>query len=138
MLREIRLQRPRRGDEEQHRAVTKYIAGFLMLGRYIQWGSAVLGPHIAGQHRIAAHLGNRISAQSENPRRLAPALPNITGRPPNQSPEKVSHKSGRVLLRHSAAKCRRSVASPALIWTNAPRPDLWAASTFVAGRWRKG
>src|SRR5580693_2744834 len=34
-----------------------------------------LGSHITGRRRIAAHLGNRVSAQSENPRRLAPALP---------------------------------------------------------------
>src|SRR5216683_1927198 len=39
--REIRMQRPRPGDEELHRAVSKYIAGFLMLGRNIQWGNAV-------------------------------------------------------------------------------------------------
>jgi hypothetical protein len=32
-----------------------------------------LGPHIAGRRRIAAHFGNRVPAQSENPRRLAPA-----------------------------------------------------------------
>jgi hypothetical protein len=70
MRREIRLQRPRRGDEEQHRAVTKYIAGFLMLGRYIQWGNAVLGPHIASMHkwkRVRRHGSER---RFSNPRGL--------------------------------------------------------------------
>ena len=70
-------------------------------------------------------FGNRAPAQPNDPRRLAPALPatntnrrtasyvstaNTPGRPPNQCSEKVSLKSGRVLLRHAAAKCRRSVA----------------------------
>jgi hypothetical protein len=32
-----------------------------------------LGPHIAGRRRIPAHLGDRIPAQSENPRRLVPS-----------------------------------------------------------------
>ena len=34
--------------------------------------------------RIAAHLGNRVSAQSENPRRLAPALPFDEDKPSNR------------------------------------------------------
>jgi hypothetical protein len=75
MRREIRLQRPRRGDEEQHRAVTKYIAGFLMLGRYIQWGNAVLGPHIASMHkwkRVRGH-GSERRSEGETPSR-APCI----------------------------------------------------------------
>jgi hypothetical protein len=36
-----------------------------------------LGSHIAGRRRIAAHFGNRIPAQSENPRRLAPLFPSM-------------------------------------------------------------
>src|SRR6202011_6121756 len=43
-----------------------------------------LGSHIAGRRRIAAHLGNRIPAQSENPRRLAPALPFDEDKPSNR------------------------------------------------------
>src|SRR5580704_15066089 len=43
-----------------------------------------LGSHIAGRRRIAAHLGNRVSAQSENPRRLAPALPFDEDKPSNR------------------------------------------------------
>src|ERR1035437_6927379 len=43
-----------------------------------------LGSHIAGRHRIAAHLGNRIPAQSKNPRRLAPALPFDEDKPSNR------------------------------------------------------
>ena len=43
-----------------------------------------LGSHIAGRRRIAAHLGNRVSAQSENPRRRAPALPFDEDKPSNR------------------------------------------------------
>src|ERR1700732_2704211 len=43
-----------------------------------------LGSHIAGRRRIAAHLGNRVSAQSENPRRLAPPLPFDEDKPSNR------------------------------------------------------
>src|ERR1700730_12940790 len=43
-----------------------------------------LGAHIAGRRRIAAHLGNRVPAQSENPRRLAPALPFDEDKPSNR------------------------------------------------------
>src|ERR1700730_8240461 len=43
-----------------------------------------LGPHIAGRRRIAAHFGNRVPAQSENPRRLAPALPFDKDKPSNR------------------------------------------------------
>ena len=43
-----------------------------------------LGSHITGRRRIAAHLGNRVSAQSENPRRLAPALPFDEDKPSNR------------------------------------------------------
>src|ERR1700730_14070785 len=43
-----------------------------------------LGSHIAGRRRIAAHFGNRIPAQSENPRRLAPALPFDEDKPSNR------------------------------------------------------
>src|ERR1700720_2699330 len=43
-----------------------------------------LGSHIAGRRRIAAHLGNRIPAQSENPRRLASALPFDEDKPSNR------------------------------------------------------
>src|ERR1700720_4311917 len=48
------------------------------------WPLRSLGSHIAGRRRIAAHLGNRIPAQSENPRRLAPALPFDEDKPPNR------------------------------------------------------
>jgi hypothetical protein len=43
-----------------------------------------LGSHITGRRRIAAHLGNRVPAQSENPRRLAPALPFDKDKPSNR------------------------------------------------------
>jgi hypothetical protein len=43
-----------------------------------------LGSHIAGRRRIAAHFGNRIPAQSEKPRRLAPALPFDEDKPSNR------------------------------------------------------
>ena len=44
----------------------------------------LLGPHVARRRRIAAHLGDRLSAQSENPRRLAPALPLDENKPSNR------------------------------------------------------
>jgi hypothetical protein len=40
-----------------------------------------LGPHIAGRRRIPAHLGDRIPAQSENPRRLPVTIPAIEAMP---------------------------------------------------------
>jgi hypothetical protein len=43
-----------------------------------------LGSHIAGWRRIAAHFGNRVPAQSENPRRPAPALPFDKDKPSNR------------------------------------------------------
>jgi hypothetical protein len=68
----------------------------------VNWSSARYTYFVGSvsRHRIAAHLGDRIPAQSENPRRLAPALPvesphkfqPQTSRPPSESPEKVSPK----------------------------------------------
>ena len=43
-----------------------------------------LGSHITGRRRITTHLGNRVPAQSENPRRLAPALPFDEDKPSNR------------------------------------------------------
>ncbi len=44
-----------------------------------------LAAHISGRRRIAAHLGNRVPAQSENTRRLAPAFPLDKYKPSNRS-----------------------------------------------------
>ena len=44
----------------------------------------LLGPHVARRRRKAAHLGDRLSAQSENPRRLAPALSLDENKPSNR------------------------------------------------------
>ena len=43
-----------------------------------------LGPHIARWRGISAHLGDRIPAQSKDPRRLAPALPFDKDKPSNR------------------------------------------------------
>src|SRR4029453_1002801 len=44
----------------------------------------VFGPHAAGRRRRAAHLDNRLPAQSEAPRRLPPALPLNKNKPSNR------------------------------------------------------
>ena len=86
----------------------------------------LFAPHIARRRRIAAHLGDCVPAQSENPRRLATALPLDENKPSNRRIN-LHRKHPRPPLRikvrkgsaqkwpgftppRATASCRRSVA----------------------------
>ena len=114
--------------------------------RLLRW----FAPLITRRNRKPAHLGDRVPAQPEHPRRLPPAVPlnqhipanrriNLHLKHPQPSssdPEKDSFSSGRLLRRHAAALCRRPVAdySTALF---APHPipvSFWLDEFYALKR----
>ena len=83
----------------------------------------LLGPHVARRRRIAAHLGDRVSAQSENPRRLAPALSLDKNKPSNRCVS-LHHKHSRPPFR---IKIRKRSASKVAGFYSATQPQNAAA-----------